>query len=338
MDGATVDELVSPWDDEDEIALDPIETNSAGYAVELRMPDQSQPERLDKFVATELRELSRSYVQQLIAGGLVRVDGVARRSSFPLLGGMVVEVEVPPRAVEPLVPEAIPLDVVYEDADLVVVNKAAGMVVHPAPGHASGTFVNALLAHAPEMLINGTNRPGIVHRLDKDTSGLIVAAKTDRARNSLVAQWNERTVQKGYVTLVDGQVEPNEGTIDAPIARDRDQRQRMAVIANGKPAVTHFTVRERFARATLLDVEIETGRTHQIRVHMAFIGHPVVGDQVYNRSVGRTRRLPKGRVRRQFLHAARLGFRLPDRQAVSFEAPLPPDLEVVLAELRATDG
>ena len=323
-------------DDEDEFGPAAGEVGADGFAVVLRLPDGSPPVRLDKFVAAELSDLSRSYVQQLIADGRVRVDGIARRASFALTPRMVVDVEVPPRAIESLVPEPIPLDVVFEDADVIVLNKPAGMVVHPAPGHATGTLVNALLAHAPEMSLNGSNRPGIVHRLDKDTSGLMVVAKTDRARNALVAQWNDRTVRKGYVALVNGRVEPNEGTIDAPIGRDREQRQRMAVTAKGKPAVTHFTVRERFARSTLLDVEIETGRTHQIRVHLAFIGHPVAGDQVYNPAKGRGRAGQEVRVPRQFLHAARLGFRLPDGRAVAFEAALPPDLDLVLRELRGT--
>ncbi len=233
---------------------------------------------------------------------------------------------------EALAPEAIPIDVVYEDDDVFVLNKPAGLVVHPAPGHASGTLVNALLAHAPGISVGGSNRPGIVHRLDKDTSGLMVVAKTDRARSTLVAQWNERSVRKGYVALASGVVEPDEGTIDAPIGRDPSQRQRMAVTAKGRPAVTHFDVRERFAAVTLLNVEIETGRTHQIRVHLAFIGHPIVGDPVYGGRVGRR---DEPWLSRQFLHAARLAFRLPDGREVVFEAPLPPDLQTVVDALRS---
>jgi len=303
-----------------------------GSSVELRPGREDTSERLDKFVAASLTDLSRSYVQQLIEGGQVRVDGVVRRSKFKVTPGEVVVVDVPPTVVEPLEPEDIPLDVAYEDADVIVVDKPAGLVVHPAPGHARGTLVNAMLHYAPGISIAGTNRPGIVHRLDKDTSGLMVVAKTDRAHAALIGQWAARSVRKGYVVLASGVVEPNEGTIDAPIGRDPIQRQRMAVTPKGRPAVSLFAVRERFAAATLLDVEIETGRTHQIRVHLAFIGHPVVGDPVYGRAS--TRRPGEPWAPRQFLHAARLGFRLPDGREVAFESTLPPDLVAVLDELR----
>jgi 23S rRNA pseudouridine1911/1915/1917 synthase len=287
--------------------------------------------RLDRFVADSLPDLSRSYIQQLIAAGLIRVDAVARRASFKMTPGEVVTVSIPPPVVDHLLPEPIPLAVLYEDADVIVLDKPAGLVVHPAPGHPRGTLVNALLAHAPDISVGGTNRPGIVHRLDKDTSGLMVVAKTDRARNSLTAQWEERSVEKAYVALAAGVVEPDRGTIDAPIARDPAHRQRMAVVARGRFAVTHFDVRRRFADSSLLDLAIETGRTHQIRVHLAFIGHPVVSDPVYGRTVVASG-LP---VPRQFLHAARLAFRLPDGRAVAFEAPLPPDLQDVLDRLSA---
>jgi 23S rRNA pseudouridine1911/1915/1917 synthase len=215
---------------------------------------------------------------------------------------------------------------------VIVIDKPAGLVVHPAPGHPSGTLANALIAHAPEISIAGSNRPGIVHRLDKDTSGLIVAAKSDRGRTSLVSQWEARRVKKDYVTLAAGSIEEVEATIDAPIGRDPKNRQRMAVVRGGRPAITRFRVRERFDEATLLDVEIETGRTHQIRVHLAFIGHPVVGDRVYGRidPAGLT-------VGRQFLHASRLEFQLPDGRKVTFASPLPADLQTVLNALRANE-
>ncbi len=314
--------------------IDAVDDFAGAEIVELRPTREQTNERLDRFVAASLPDLSRSYVQQLIEAGQIRVDGIVRRAKFKMTPGEVVTVVVPPPAVDELVPEPIPLAILYEDADVIVLDKPAGMVVHPAPGHPRGTLVNALLAHAPEISIGGTNRPGIVHRLDKDTSGLMVVAKTDRARNSLAAQWEDRTVRKGYVALAAGLIEPNEGTIDAPIARDPDQRQRMAVVPRGRPAVTHFAVRRRFARHTLLDVEIETGRTHQIRVHLAFIGHPVAGDQVYGRRIE-----PGGLdVPRQFLHAARLAFRLPDGGPVAFEAPLPLDLQTVLDRLDARES
>ena len=298
-----------------------------GEVVELRPSREQTNERLDRFVASALPELSRSYVQQLIAAGHVRVDGVARRAAFKMTPGEVVTVEVPPPAIAAIEPEPIPLAIVYEDADVIVLDKPAGLVVHPAPGHPRGTLVNALLHHAPGISIAGSNRPGIVHRLDKDTSGLMVVAKTDRARNALAAQWEARSVEKGYVALASGVVEPDQGTVDAPIGRDPNHRQRMAVVARGRPAVTHLEVRRRFDEASLLDLTIETGRTHQIRVHLAFIGHPVVGDPVYGQ---RQAGVP---VPRQFLHAARLGFRLPDRRPVSFSSPLPEELRVVLNDL-----
>jgi 23S rRNA pseudouridine1911/1915/1917 synthase len=207
------------------------------------------------------------------------------------------------------------------------------MVVHPAPGHPRGTLANAVLHHAPEVSVAGSNRPGIVHRLDKDTSGLIVVAKSDRARVSLVKQWNSRSVEKGYIALAHGVIEENEATIDVPIGRDPAARSRMAAIKGGRDSLTHFAVRERFDDATLLDVEIVTGRTHQIRVHLAFIGHPVVGDPVYNRFSGRMG-AESTLVKRQFLHAAVLGFALPNGEKVRFEAPLPPDLTAALNTLR----
>lgn len=289
-------------------------------------------DRLDKFVARRVPDLSRSYLHQLIEAGDVSVDGVARRPAFKVTPGQRIEVNIPPPVEDELRPEPIPLDIVYEDADVIVIDKPAGLVVHPAPGHPSGTLVNALLHHAPGINVGGRLRPGIVHRLDKDTSGLMVVAKTDRARNSLVQQWQERAVDKLYVALVSGVVADDEATIDAPIGRDPAQRQRMAVVRSGREAVTRFSVRERFAASTLLDVEIDTGRTHQIRVHLRFIGHPVAGDAVY----GQGRQSIRG-LRRQFLHAARLGFVLPDGGPVSFRSDLPADLSTVLDALRAEE-
>jgi 23S rRNA pseudouridine1911/1915/1917 synthase len=326
-------------DDEDEpVELD-ADAGIAGGSVELRPNRDDLNERLDKYVAAHVPELSRGYVQRLIDDGQVLVDGVPRRRTFKVTPGEIVTVRVPMPDVVPLEPEAIPLSVVYEDEDVLVLDKPAGMVVHPAPGHPCGTLVNALLHHAPEIAVGGSNRPGIVHRLDKDTSGLMVVAKSDRGQRALLDQWGEQSVEKGYVALVRGLVEPNVATIDVPIGRDPKDRQRMAAIANGRPALTHLMVRERFPvpGATLLDIDIETGRTHQIRVHLAFIGHPVAGDATYNRAAG-----PLGGTKsiapRQFLHAARLGFALPGGRRVAFESPLPPELDVVLSRLTGAES
>ncbi|HYO31010.1 MAG TPA: RluA family pseudouridine synthase [Thermomicrobiales bacterium] len=301
-----------------------------GEVIELRPTSEQINERLDRFVADEMPDLSRSYVQQLIEQGHVLVDGFKRKPKFKMTPGETVTVVVPPPEDERIVPEAIPLAIVYEDRDVLVVDKPAGLVVHPAPGHPRGTLANAVVHHAPDIALGGSNRPGIIHRLDKDTSGLIAVAKTDRARTTLVPQWEERTVQKKYVALAAGTVPDEEGTIEAPIGRDPAQRQRMSVIRSGRSAVTHFSVAERFPGATLLNVEIETGRTHQIRVHLAFIGHPVVGDAIYGK-VASVNGIP---VERQFLHASRLGFSLPDGRSVMFRSPLPSDLQGVLDRLR----
>lgn len=286
-------------------------------------------ERLDAYLAAALPDYSRNYVQQLISGGNVLVDGAARKRTFKVATGQSIEVSIPEAQTHDIEPQALPLVVVYEDADIAVIDKAAGMVVHPAAGHPDGTLVNGLLHLYPEIAINGTNRPGIVHRLDKDTSGLIVIARTPFGQKLLLEQWADGTVDKGYKALVHGVVEPNEATIDAPVGRDPVDRQRMAVIASGKPAVTHFTVEERLDATSYLDVEIETGRTHQIRVHLAFIGHPVVADSLYARGS-----LPMLGLSRQFLHAWRLGLRLSDGRREVFESALPVELQLTLGELR----
>ncbi|MDQ3168033.1 MAG: RluA family pseudouridine synthase [Chloroflexota bacterium] len=291
---------------------------------------EDRDDRLDKLVARHLPDRSRTFVRQLIEDGHVLVDGLVRRPSFSVTPGQRITVSTPPPAPELIArPEPIPLTVVYEDDHVLVIDKPAGMVVHPAPGHPTGTLVNAVLHHDPSITVGNRLRPGIVHRLDKDTSGLIVVAKTDRARNGLVAQWQARTVDKGYVALVFGTVPDDEATVDAPIGRHPTQRQRMAVVRTGRPAVTHFRVTERFERYTMLDLSIETGRTHQIRVHMAFIGHPVVGDTVY----GADRQgIRVGK--RHLLHAARLGFDLPTGERKTFHSALPPAVTAILNRLR----
>jgi 23S rRNA pseudouridine1911/1915/1917 synthase len=298
--------------------------------VELHPTRDNLGTRLDRYVADQLPDLSRGTVQGLIESGRVRVDGQQRKPKFRMTPGEVVSVQIPTPRIDEILPDPIPLAIVYEGADVIVVDKPAGMVVHPAPGHPRGTLANALLAHVPGISVGGSQRPGIVHRLDKDTSGLIVAAKTDRGRTALVTQWESRSVEKTYLALVSGSVEDEQATIDAPIGRDPKHRQRMAVVRSGRPAVTHFRIVERFPDATLLEVSIETGRTHQIRVHLAFIGHPIVGDQIYGRA-----RPTDPHLERQFLHASALGFRLPDGEALRVEAPLPQDLQTVLEELRA---
>ena len=288
--------------------------------------------RLDRFVAGAMPDLSRAYVQQLIEAGDILVDGVSRRAAFKMTPGEVVTVSLPPAVEFHIEPEAIPLTVIYEDDNLLLIDKPSGMVVHPAPGHARGTLVNAVLAHVPNLSVGGIQRPGIVHRLDKDTSGVIVVAKTDRAYNSLVRQWQVRAVDKRYLALVAGIVEESEGTIDAPVGRDPKQRQRMAAVRTGKDAVSHFRVLARSGDVSLLDVLIETGRTHQIRVHLAFIGHPVVGDGVYGNRQTSAHASDLG-LMRAFLHARSLAFDLPGGARREFVAPLPQDLSEVLMRL-----
>lgn len=331
----SIPEPAPEYAEEIDLDIDPVETGveMGDGVVTLRPARSDLNDRLDKFIAGHLPDLSRSYIQRLIEDGHVLVDGHARRQTFKVTPGEAITVQLPEAEQVEVLAENIPLVVVYEDADLIVIDKPAGMVVHPAPGHPTGTLVNALLHHCPEIAIAGSTRPGIVHRIDKDTSGLLVAAKTDRGQNALVRQWGSREIDKGYVALVHGNPPDDEATIDAPIGRDPRERQRMAVISSGREAVTHFTVRERFDDASLLDLTIDTGRTHQIRVHLAFIGHPIAGDSVYNRKSG-----PFGGAgaicRRQFLHAARLGFDLPNGERVTFTSPLPPDLQRALDRVR----
>lgn len=300
-------------------------------AQELVLAADRSGERLDAYLARAVPDLSRSHAQKLIEAGRVLVNGRPAKAALRLAPGDEVRVHLPePQPVTPA-PEPIRLEVVYEDADLIVVNKPAGLTVHPAPGHPSGTLVNALLAHCPDLSgINGELRPGIVHRLDKDTSGLLVVAKNDRAQLALSEQFAGREVLKAYLALVEGRPQPA-GVIDAPIGRHPAQRKRMAVIAEGRPARTRYRVVAQWDEAALVVALLETGRTHQVRVHFAAIGHPVVGDPVYGR------RSPL--VARQFLHAWRLGFRHPRTGAwLEFEAPLPEDLRSALATLLQGEG
>lgn len=301
----------------------------------LRFKTSSPGGRLDVTLVTHAPDFSRSRLQQLIRSGFVKVDDeVIIKPGFRLDGGETVEVIIPPPIPSKLQAESIPLDIVFENEDIMLINKPAGMVVHPSAGHASGTLVHAALAHAPDIMgVGGEKRPGVVHRLDKDTSGLILLAKNDTAQNELQAQFKKREVGKTYLALVDGGPPTPAGRIEAPIGRDPGHRKKMKVLSPGKgrEAISIFHTLESFPRHTLLEVNPKTGRTHQIRVHLAFLGCPVVGDRDYGQ------RKPTLPVERMFLHAAALTFTLPgDDQARSFEAPLPSDLKMVLDQLRKT--
>lgn len=320
--------------DRDGFTVADMNMDGVDEVIELRPGREHLNMRLDRYVAGELPDLSRTYLQALIDRDLLLVDGQKRRAAFKMTPGQVVTIALPVAEEFDLEPDDIPLDVIFENEDILIVNKPAGMVVHPAAGHPRGTLVNAVLHHAPEISIQGSTRPGIVHRLDKDTSGVMVIAKSDRAQTSLVGQWLERTVEKHYTALVAGVVEEDQATIDAPIDRDRYNRQRMATTRGGREAVTHLRVMERFKDTTLLDVEIETGRTHQIRVHLAFIGFPVVGDAVYGNKVS-ARIANETGTTRQWLHATSLTFAMPGSgERRTFEAPLSADLEAILEGVR----
>jgi 23S rRNA pseudouridine1911/1915/1917 synthase len=304
----------------------------------VEVPEGAAGSRADRFMA-DAAGLSRAYVQRLIGDGRLTSEGQRVRARDAVRHGQVLVLDVPEVQAEELVPEDIPLDVVYRDDDVIVVDKPAGLVTHPAPGHERGTLVNALLAlESGERglgSVAGVERPGIVHRLDRDTSGLIVVARNDAAQVSLQAQLKARRVRKTYLALAGGVVNAQLGRIEKPIGRDPRNRLRMAVTAEGKPAVTGYRVRERFAEWTLLEVDLVTGRTHQIRVHLASIGHAVAGDTVY--ASGDVRRGPD-RLERLFLHAWKLEFLSPGSgRLVRCEAPLPDELESVLEGLRASD-
>ncbi|HTO11427.1 MAG TPA: RluA family pseudouridine synthase [Candidatus Binatia bacterium] len=290
--------------------------------------------RLDRWLAAAVPEQSRAKIQALIGSGHVRVDGAAAKASHRLRGGERVEIAIPPPPPETLEPEPIALTVVHEDDHVLVIDKPAGMVVHPGAGHARGTLAAAALAHAPAVAgVGGPRRPGIVHRLDKDTSGLLVMAKSQAAYESLTAQLAARTVRRVYLSVVHGRLGAAEGVIDRPIGRDPRDRTRMAVRppGRGRRAVTRWRVLERFPDFTLLEARLETGRTHQIRVHLASLGHPVAGDRVYG---GRRRAVPVA-LDGLALHAAGLGFVHPvTREREEYASPLPSRLEHLLSHLR----
>ena len=290
-------------------------------------------ERLDKFLVSRLPEFSRARLQGLIADGFVLVNGEpAKKSGQMLEAGAAVEIRIPPPVPSGLIPENIPLDIIFENNDLLVVDKPAGMVVHPAAGHDSGTLVHAVLGYDPGIEgIGGEERPGVVHRLDKETSGLILLAKNDNAHHWLQDQFRLRQVEKTYLALVDGAPPTPSGRVEAAIGRDPSHRKQMAVLPPGKgrESVSEYKTLEKFAHHTLLEFHPLTGRTHQIRLHCAFLGCPIVGDKVYGRKT------PTLKIDRHFLHAAKLKIILPgEKQARIFEAPLPVELERVLDELR----
>jgi 23S rRNA pseudouridine1911/1915/1917 synthase len=294
---------------------------------------KDQEERLDHFLVERFPEFSRARLQGLIKDGFVAVDGVpAKKTGQKLEPGSQVEVRIPPPAPSDLVGEAIPLEIVYENEDLLVIDKPAGMVVHPAAGHETGTLVHAVLGYDPELEgIGGEERPGVVHRLDKETSGLILLAKNERAHRWLQDQFRLRKVEKTYIALVDGAPPTPSGRVEAPIGRDPSHRKKMAILSPGKgrEAVSEYRTLESFKEHTLLEFHPLTGRTHQIRLHCAFLGCPIVGDKVYGRRRGSVE------IDRHFLHAARLKIILPGKnKPQTFEARLPGELQAILDSLR----
>ena len=293
--------------------------------------DSAMTGRIDKELAHHLADISRSQLQKWIEDGNVTVNGEKVKHKYKLAVGdrVVVQPEKPQKI--DLEPENIPLDIVYEDDDVIVVNKPQGMVVHPAPGHPNHTLVNALLYHSPLSTINGEFRPGIVHRIDKDTSGLLMIAKNDLAHRSLAAQLKAKTNEREYVALVHGVIKEERGTIDAPLGRSKKDRKKQAVVEDGRHAVTHFKVLERFQHYTLVSCRLETGRTHQIRVHMKYIGHPLAGDPLY----GPRKTLPGNG---QYLHARLLGFKHPRTgKQMTFTSPLPEYFQKMIDHLEKTD-
>ena len=296
--------------------------------------DKKTPERLDKFLVELLQEFSRSRIQALIADGFVDVNGhAAKKAGQTLESGFNVTVRIPSPAPTDLIAENIPLDIVFENDDLIVVNKPAGMVVHPSAGHASGTLVNAMLGYDPDIEgIGGEERPGVVHRLDKETSGLILLAKNERAHRWLQDQFRLRKVEKIYLALVDGKPPTPSGRVEAYIGRDPSHRKRMAIVpeSRGRESISEYKTVESFTNHTLLEFHPLTGRTHQIRLHCAFLGCPIVGDEVYGRKKSSVA------INRHFLHAYRLKIILPgEKEPRNFEAALPDELEFVLTSLRA---
>lgn len=285
--------------------------------------------RIDKVLSEELIAYSRSQIQQWLKDSLVRVNNKVVKANYKVQPADEVIIQLPKPKMMVVSPENIPLDIVYEDQDVVVINKPQGMVVHPSAGHFKGTMVHALLYHIKDLSsINDVIRPGIVHRIDKDTSGLLIVAKNNQAHEALAKQLKDKTILRKYIALIHGEVPHEQGTIDAPIGRSKTNRKMQAIIKDGRSAVTHFKVLEKFTGYTLIELQLETGRTHQIRVHMKYIGHPVAGDPVYG-----PKKTLKGEG--QFLHAKVLGFTHPTtHERMVFEAPLPEIFQNTLTKLR----
>jgi 23S rRNA pseudouridine1911/1915/1917 synthase len=355
---ANAQQIPIEWED-DEIAssdlvsppplvpLSPPPLVSSSLPLPLTVPVEAENQRLDLFLASRFSETSRSAIQRAISGGDITVNGKTVKPSHRLRAGEEIAGEIPAAPVIDAVPEDIPLEIVYEDEEIMVVNKPAGMVTHPGAGVTSGTLANGLVYYLNRIgrqppRRGGASRPGIVHRLDVGTSGLIVVAKTDRAHLNLAEQFESRSVMKDYTAMVYGAVKDNSGKIEAPIGRDPRNRVKMAVTRDGRQATTLYNVVERFDEFSLLDVEIKTGRTHQIRVHLAHIKHPVVADSTYgsgraNSIKSAKLRAEAGRLDRPFLHAARLGFAHPlTRERMEFTAPLPAELRAFLELVSTT--
>lgn len=299
------------------------------------VPEEQEDVRIDRYLAETCENLSRSYIQKLLKDREVLVDGKAVKASYKVCCGDQILVDIP-EAVEPeILAEEMELDILYEDPDVILVNKPKGMVVHPAAGHYSGTLVNGLMAHCKDQLsgINGVMRPGIVHRIDRDTTGVLIVCKNDFAHNAVAAQLKEHSITRRYLALVHGVIKKDEGTVDAPIGRHPTERKKMSINEkNGRHAVTHYRVLRRFSHYTYIECRLETGRTHQIRVHMASIGHPLLGDEVYG-----PRKCPFS-LQGQTLHAAVLGLIHPRTgEYLEFRAPLPEYFEKLLKNLETGD-
>ena len=299
---------------------------------ELKISITEEKGRIDKVLAEKLANYSRSQIQLWLKEASVKIDGVGVKANYKVQKGDRITIQIPEPETLDLIAENLPLEIVYEDADVAVINKPQGMVVHPSAGHPNGTLVNALIYHLNSLSsINGVIRPGIVHRIDKDTSGLLMVAKNDQAHEDLAKQLKDKTSLRKYVALVHGVIPHDKGVIRAPIGRSTVDRKMQAVVDNGKDAVTHFQVLERYDDYTLVELQLETGRTHQIRVHMQYIGYPLVGDPVYG-----LKRTIKGNG--QFLHAKLLGFTHPSTgEKMVFEAPLPEIFKKTLAKLPKSD-